>query len=152
MFITQDTFSPLAVVMHLFNKLYYCECENNKGSLFFCQTYDEWKDMLPDLSEYNWVIPDFVWELSEQIDLGKSFYFSALIHEQLIVQLLCIMGCDSLSYQPFLSSLLNLLSSVPTDKLAKALPEIEEIAKLLPDLDKIGENFTFLKSLLSTGE
>ncbi|XP_072245471.1 dynamin-like GTPase OPA1, mitochondrial isoform X2 [Leuresthes tenuis] len=68
------------------------------------KTYDEWKDMLPDFSEYNWVIPDFVWELSEQIDL---------------------------------------------DKLAKALPEIEEIAKLLPDFDKIGENFTFLKSLLT---
>uniref|UniRef100_A0A665USL7 Dynamin-like GTPase OPA1, mitochondrial n=1 Tax=Echeneis naucrates TaxID=173247 RepID=A0A665USL7_ECHNA len=69
------------------------------------KTYDEWKDMLPDLSEYNWVIPDFVWELSEQIDF---------------------------------------------DKLAKALPEMEEISKLLPDLDKIGENFTFLKSLLSS--
>lgn len=69
------------------------------------KTYDEWKDMLPDFSEYNWVIPDFVWELSEQIDL---------------------------------------------DKLARALPEMEEIAKLLPDLDKIGENFTFLKSLLSS--
>lgn len=38
------------------------------------------------------------------------------------------------------------------DKLAKALPEMEEIAKLLPDFDKIGENFTFLKSLLSSGE
>ncbi|KAM8875460.1 dynamin-like GTPase OPA1, mitochondrial isoform 3-T3 [Spinachia spinachia] len=70
------------------------------------KTYDEWKEMLPDFSEYNWVIPDFVWELSEQIDL---------------------------------------------DKLAKALPEMEEIAKLLPDFDKIGENFTFLKSLLSSG-
>ncbi|KAF3690831.1 Dynamin-like 120 kDa protein, mitochondrial [Channa argus] len=69
------------------------------------KTYDEWRDMLPDFSEYNWVIPDFVWELSEQIDL---------------------------------------------DKLAKALPEMEDIAKLLPDLDKIGENFTFLKSLLSS--
>lgn len=69
------------------------------------KTYEEWKDMLPDLSEYNWVIPDFVWELSEQIDL---------------------------------------------DKIAKALPEIEEIAKLLPDFDKIGENFTLLKSLLSS--
>ncbi|XP_037105636.1 dynamin-like 120 kDa protein, mitochondrial isoform X9 [Syngnathus acus] len=74
------------------------------------KTYDEWKDMLPDLSEYNWVIPDFVWELSEQIDLV-------------------------------------LLSS---DKFAKALPEMEEIAKLLPDFDKIGENFTFIKSLLSS--
>ncbi|XP_055020717.1 dynamin-like 120 kDa protein, mitochondrial isoform X5 [Boleophthalmus pectinirostris] len=70
------------------------------------KTYEEWKDMFPDLSEYNWVIPDFVWELSEQIDL---------------------------------------------DKIAKALPEMEEIAKLLPDFDKIGENFTFLKSLLSSG-
>uniref|UniRef100_A0A669BMH0 Dynamin-like GTPase OPA1, mitochondrial n=1 Tax=Oreochromis niloticus TaxID=8128 RepID=A0A669BMH0_ORENI len=71
------------------------------------KTYDEWKEMLPDFSEYNWVIPDFVWELSEQIDL---------------------------------------------DKLAKALPEMEEIAKLLPDFDKIGENFTFLKSLLTSGD
>uniref|UniRef100_A0A6Q2Z683 Dynamin-like GTPase OPA1, mitochondrial n=1 Tax=Esox lucius TaxID=8010 RepID=A0A6Q2Z683_ESOLU len=35
------------------------------------KTYDEWKDMLPDMSEYNWVIPDFVWEMSEQIDLGR---------------------------------------------------------------------------------
>ncbi|CAL9696090.1 unnamed protein product [Knipowitschia caucasica] len=70
------------------------------------KTYEEWKDMFPDLSEYNWVIPDFVWELSEQIDL---------------------------------------------DKVTKALPEIEEIAKLLPDFDKIGEQFSFLKSLLSSG-
>uniref|UniRef100_A0AAV2KXV9 Dynamin-like GTPase OPA1, mitochondrial n=1 Tax=Knipowitschia caucasica TaxID=637954 RepID=A0AAV2KXV9_KNICA len=69
------------------------------------KTYEEWKDMFPDLSEYNWVIPDFVWELSEQIDL---------------------------------------------DKVTKALPEIEEIAKLLPDFDKIGEQFSFLKSLLSS--
>lgn len=26
--------------------------------------------MLPDLSEYKWIIPDFVWELDEYIDLG----------------------------------------------------------------------------------
>ncbi|CAB1324614.1 unnamed protein product [Coregonus sp. 'balchen'] len=72
------------------------------------KTYEEWKDMLPDMSAYNWVIPDFVWELSDQIDL---------------------------------------------DKLTKILPELEEIAKLLPELpdfDKIGENFNFLKSILST--
>lgn len=43
--------------------------------LFSFQTYDEWKDMLPDFSEYNWVIPDFVWELSEQIDLGTCLDF-----------------------------------------------------------------------------
>nr|XP_046157578.1 dynamin-like 120 kDa protein, mitochondrial isoform X4 [Oncorhynchus gorbuscha] len=74
------------------------------------KTYEEWKDMLPDMSAYNWVVPDFVWELSDQIDL---------------------------------------------DKLTKILPELEEIAKLLPELpdfDKIGENFTFLKSILSTAE
>uniref|UniRef100_A0A3P9A3L3 Dynamin-like GTPase OPA1, mitochondrial n=1 Tax=Esox lucius TaxID=8010 RepID=A0A3P9A3L3_ESOLU len=46
------------------------------------KTYDEWKDMLPDMSEYNWVIPDFVWEMSEQIDLGrcamKSLHYSQM--------------------------------------------------------------------------
>ncbi|XP_051561900.1 dynamin-like 120 kDa protein, mitochondrial isoform X2 [Myxocyprinus asiaticus] len=70
------------------------------------KTYDEWKEMLPDMSQYTWIVPDFVWELSENIDLNK---------------------------------------------LASALPEIEEIAKLLPDMEKIRENFTFLKSLLSSG-
>nr|XP_046157277.1 dynamin-like 120 kDa protein, mitochondrial isoform X1 [Oncorhynchus gorbuscha] len=73
------------------------------------KTYEEWKDMLPDMDEYNWVIPDFFWEMSKQIDL---------------------------------------------DKVTKMLPELVEIAKFLPelpDLDKIGENFTFLKSILFTG-
>ncbi|XP_055796796.1 dynamin-like 120 kDa protein, mitochondrial isoform X2 [Salvelinus fontinalis] len=74
------------------------------------KTYEEWKDMLPDMGEYIWAIPDFFWELSKQIDL---------------------------------------------DKLTKMLPELVEIAKFLPelpDLDKIGENFTFLKSILFTAE
>ncbi|XP_050968427.1 dynamin-like 120 kDa protein, mitochondrial isoform X4 [Labeo rohita] len=35
------------------------------------KTYDEWKDMLPDMSQYTWIVPDFVWELSENIDLDK---------------------------------------------------------------------------------
>ncbi|XP_060776112.1 dynamin-like 120 kDa protein, mitochondrial isoform X4 [Neoarius graeffei] len=35
------------------------------------KTYDEWKDMFPDLSEYTWIVPDFVWELGENIDLEK---------------------------------------------------------------------------------
>uniref|UniRef100_A0A8C8M3F6 Dynamin-like GTPase OPA1, mitochondrial n=1 Tax=Oncorhynchus tshawytscha TaxID=74940 RepID=A0A8C8M3F6_ONCTS len=35
------------------------------------KTYEEWKDMLPDMDEYNWVIPDFFWEMSKQIDLDK---------------------------------------------------------------------------------
>uniref|UniRef100_A0A4W6DT41 Dynamin-like GTPase OPA1, mitochondrial n=2 Tax=Lates calcarifer TaxID=8187 RepID=A0A4W6DT41_LATCA len=46
----------------------------------------------------------------------------------------------------------DMLEQIDFDKLAKALPEMEEIAKLLPDMDKIGENFTFLKSLLSSGD
>ncbi|KAJ8390399.1 hypothetical protein AAFF_G00107930 [Aldrovandia affinis] len=68
------------------------------------KTYDEWKDMIPDMSEYKWIVPDFLRELNESIDL---------------------------------------------EKLSKVLPDAEELAKLLPDLAKIGENFSFLKSLIS---
>ncbi|KAI5619412.1 dynamin-like 120 kDa protein, mitochondrial precursor [Silurus asotus] len=32
------------------------------------KTYDEWKDMFPDLSEYTWIIPGFVWDLGDNID------------------------------------------------------------------------------------
>ncbi|KAM5163488.1 dynamin-like GTPase OPA1, mitochondrial isoform 1-T1 [Mantella aurantiaca] len=35
------------------------------------KTYDQWKDMFPDLSEYKWIIPDFIWELDEHIDFDK---------------------------------------------------------------------------------
>ncbi|KAG1938589.1 dynamin-like 120 kDa protein, mitochondrial isoform X4 [Pimephales promelas] len=35
------------------------------------KTYDEWKDMFPDMSQYTWIVPDFIWELSENIDLDK---------------------------------------------------------------------------------
>uniref|UniRef100_A0A8C1CEC8 Dynamin-like GTPase OPA1, mitochondrial n=1 Tax=Cyprinus carpio carpio TaxID=630221 RepID=A0A8C1CEC8_CYPCA len=35
------------------------------------KTYDEWKDMFPDMSQYTWIVPDFVWELSENMDLDK---------------------------------------------------------------------------------
>ncbi|MGH0170748.1 UNVERIFIED_CONTAM: hypothetical protein FKN15_059698 [Acipenser sinensis] len=60
--------------------------------------------MLPDLGEYKWVVPDFIWELDEHIDL---------------------------------------------EKIANALPDAETLAKLLPDFEKVGENFSFLKSLMS---
>lgn len=26
--------------------------------------------MMPDLNEYKWIVPDFVWELDEHIDFG----------------------------------------------------------------------------------
>uniref|UniRef100_A0A8C8BMI4 Dynamin-like GTPase OPA1, mitochondrial n=1 Tax=Otus sunia TaxID=257818 RepID=A0A8C8BMI4_9STRI len=35
------------------------------------KTYDQWKDMMPDLDEYKWIVPDFVWELDEHIDFGS---------------------------------------------------------------------------------
>ncbi|EMP27109.1 hypothetical protein UY3_15803 [Chelonia mydas] len=34
-------------------------------------TYDQWKEMLPDLSDYKWIVPDFIWELDEHIDFEK---------------------------------------------------------------------------------
>uniref|UniRef100_A0A672QUX2 Dynamin-like GTPase OPA1, mitochondrial n=1 Tax=Sinocyclocheilus grahami TaxID=75366 RepID=A0A672QUX2_SINGR len=44
------------------------------------KTYDEWKDMFPDMSQYTWIVPDFVWELSENIDLGNELI---LIQQQI---------------------------------------------------------------------
>ncbi|XP_056663276.1 dynamin-like 120 kDa protein, mitochondrial isoform X2 [Monodelphis domestica] len=35
------------------------------------KTFDQWKDMIPDLSDYKWIVPDFVWQLDEYIDLEK---------------------------------------------------------------------------------
>ncbi|XP_075717873.1 dynamin-like GTPase OPA1, mitochondrial isoform X4 [Rhinoderma darwinii] len=35
------------------------------------KTFDQWKDMFPDLSEYKWVVPDFVWDLDEHINFDK---------------------------------------------------------------------------------
>uniref|UniRef100_A0A8C0BZP6 Dynamin-like GTPase OPA1, mitochondrial n=1 Tax=Buteo japonicus TaxID=224669 RepID=A0A8C0BZP6_9AVES len=36
------------------------------------KTYDQWKDMMPDLDEYKWIVPDFIWELDEHIDFGYN--------------------------------------------------------------------------------
>ncbi|KAB1283676.1 Dynamin-like 120 kDa protein; mitochondrial [Camelus dromedarius] len=35
------------------------------------ETFDQWKDMLPDLNDYKWIVPDIVWEIDEYIDLEK---------------------------------------------------------------------------------
>ncbi|XP_058699761.1 dynamin-like 120 kDa protein, mitochondrial isoform X4 [Poecile atricapillus] len=35
------------------------------------KTYDQWKDMIPDLEEYKWIVPDFIWELDELVDFEK---------------------------------------------------------------------------------
>ncbi|KAM5292669.1 dynamin-like GTPase OPA1, mitochondrial isoform 2-T2 [Ctenodactylus gundi] len=35
------------------------------------KTFDQWKDMIPDLSDYKWIVPDIVWEIDEYIDIEK---------------------------------------------------------------------------------
>ncbi|KAM4887858.1 dynamin-like GTPase OPA1, mitochondrial isoform 2-T2 [Thomomys bottae] len=35
------------------------------------KTFDQWRDMIPDLSDYKWIVPDIVWEIDEYIDLEK---------------------------------------------------------------------------------
>ncbi|XP_078420004.1 dynamin-like GTPase OPA1, mitochondrial isoform X2 [Cetorhinus maximus] len=35
------------------------------------KTYDQWKEMMPDLTEYKWIIPDFIWDLDEHINFEK---------------------------------------------------------------------------------
>ncbi|XP_076974018.1 dynamin-like GTPase OPA1, mitochondrial isoform X4 [Tamandua tetradactyla] len=35
------------------------------------KTFDQWKDMIPDLSDYKWIVPDIVWEIDEFIDFEK---------------------------------------------------------------------------------
>ncbi|XP_030884893.1 dynamin-like 120 kDa protein, mitochondrial [Leptonychotes weddellii] len=36
------------------------------------KTFDQWKDMIPDLSDYKWIVPDIVWEIDEYIDLDSQ--------------------------------------------------------------------------------
>ncbi|XP_054569812.1 dynamin-like 120 kDa protein, mitochondrial isoform X2 [Eptesicus fuscus] len=35
------------------------------------KTFDQWKDMIPDLSDYKWIVPDIIWEIDEYIDIEK---------------------------------------------------------------------------------
>uniref|UniRef100_A0A8C5YJY2 Dynamin-like GTPase OPA1, mitochondrial n=1 Tax=Microcebus murinus TaxID=30608 RepID=A0A8C5YJY2_MICMU len=35
------------------------------------KTFDQWKDLIPDLSDYKWIVPDIVWEIDEYIDFGS---------------------------------------------------------------------------------
>uniref|UniRef100_A0A2K6FNG2 Dynamin-like GTPase OPA1, mitochondrial n=1 Tax=Propithecus coquereli TaxID=379532 RepID=A0A2K6FNG2_PROCO len=36
------------------------------------KTFDQWKDLIPDLSDYKWIVPDIVWEIDEYIDFGHK--------------------------------------------------------------------------------
>ncbi|XP_036299910.1 dynamin-like 120 kDa protein, mitochondrial isoform X5 [Pipistrellus kuhlii] len=35
------------------------------------KTFDQWKDMIPDLSDYKWIVPDIIWEIDDYIDIEK---------------------------------------------------------------------------------
>ncbi|XP_057193902.1 dynamin-like 120 kDa protein, mitochondrial isoform X4 [Triplophysa rosa] len=82
------------------------------------KTYDEWKDMFPDMSQYTWIVPDFVWELSENIDLDKLA--SALPEMEEIAKLLPDMEKIGENFT-FLKSL---LSSETTGDSALRAPDI----------------------------
>ncbi|ELR50805.1 Dynamin-like 120 kDa protein, mitochondrial [Bos mutus] len=50
------------------------------------KTFDQWKDMIPDLSDYKWIVPDIVWEIDEYIDLvvdEKQVYLIVVIAKKI---------------------------------------------------------------------
>uniref|UniRef100_A0A8C0QZ45 Dynamin-like GTPase OPA1, mitochondrial n=1 Tax=Canis lupus dingo TaxID=286419 RepID=A0A8C0QZ45_CANLU len=38
------------------------------------KTFDQWKDMIPDLSDYKWIVPDIVWEIDEHVSIFVISY------------------------------------------------------------------------------
>nr|XP_055069124.1 dynamin-like 120 kDa protein, mitochondrial isoform X6 [Misgurnus anguillicaudatus] len=90
-------------------------------------TYDEWKDMFPDMSQYTWIVPDFVWELSENIDLAKLA--SALPEMEEIAKLLPDMEKIGENFT-FLKSL---LSSETTGESALRAPDIPPTSASMSD-------------------
>ncbi|XP_073726394.1 dynamin-like GTPase OPA1, mitochondrial isoform X3 [Misgurnus anguillicaudatus] len=91
------------------------------------KTYDEWKDMFPDMSQYTWIVPDFVWELSENIDLAKLA--SALPEMEEIAKLLPDMEKIGENFT-FLKSL---LSSETTGESALRAPDIPPTSASMSD-------------------
>ncbi|XP_075717872.1 dynamin-like GTPase OPA1, mitochondrial isoform X3 [Rhinoderma darwinii] len=84
------------------------------------KTFDQWKDMFPDLSEYKWVVPDFVWDLDEHINFDKLS--KALPDSEELAKLLPDfekLGQSFSSLKGWLSSGHNLVSEVigPSDLL-----------------------------------
>nr|XP_055069122.1 dynamin-like 120 kDa protein, mitochondrial isoform X4 [Misgurnus anguillicaudatus] len=102
-------------------------------------TYDEWKDMFPDMSQYTWIVPDFVWELSENIDLAKLA--SALPEMEEIAKLLPDMEKIGENFT-FLKSL---LSSETTGESALRAPDIPPTSASMSD----SSDKQFKKGLLS---
>ncbi|XP_077054603.1 dynamin-like GTPase OPA1, mitochondrial isoform X4 [Siphateles boraxobius] len=91
------------------------------------KTYDEWKEMLPDMSQYTWIVPDFIWELSENIDLDKLA--KALPELEEIAKLLPDMEKVGENFT-FLKSL---LSSETTGDSALRAPDIPPTSAAMSD-------------------
>lgn len=36
--------------------------------------------MIPDLSDYKWIVPDIIWEIDEYIDIGLYQFFFCHIY------------------------------------------------------------------------
>ncbi|XP_073434769.1 dynamin-like GTPase OPA1, mitochondrial isoform X6 [Dendrobates tinctorius] len=105
------------------------------------KTYEQWKDMFPDLSEYKWVVPDFIWELDEYINFEKLC--NALPDSKELAKLLP-------DFQKLGESLSYLKGWLSSEKLRNAFPDSEALAKLLPDFQKLGESLSYLKGWLSS--
>ncbi|XP_044144693.1 dynamin-like 120 kDa protein, mitochondrial isoform X2 [Bufo gargarizans] len=105
------------------------------------KTYDQWREMFPDLSEYKWIVPDFVWDLDEHINFDKLS--KALPDSEQLAKLLP-------DFEKLGESFSLLKEWLSSDKLSKALPDSEQLAKLLPDYEKLGESFSLLKEWLSS--
>ncbi|XP_069831161.1 LOW QUALITY PROTEIN: dynamin-like GTPase OPA1, mitochondrial [Dendropsophus ebraccatus] len=107
------------------------------------KTFDQWKDMFPDLSEYKWVVPDFVWDLDEHINFEKLR--KALPDSEELAKLLP-------DFEKLGESFSSLKAWLSSERLSKALPDYKELAKLFPDFEKLGESFSLLKGWLSSGK
>ncbi|XP_075427217.1 dynamin-like GTPase OPA1, mitochondrial isoform X6 [Ascaphus truei] len=106
------------------------------------KTYDEWKEMLPNLSDYKWIVPDFIWGLDEHINFDKLS--KALPDAEELAKLLP-------DFEKLGESFHLLKGWFSPDIFSKALPDVEELAKLLPDFEKLGESFHLLKGWFSPG-
>uniref|UniRef100_A0A8C0V226 Dynamin-like GTPase OPA1, mitochondrial n=1 Tax=Cyanistes caeruleus TaxID=156563 RepID=A0A8C0V226_CYACU len=51
------------------------------------KTYEQWKDMIPDLEEYKWIVPDFIWELDELVDFGYNLVSEVIGASELLLLL-----------------------------------------------------------------
>ncbi|XP_066457935.1 dynamin-like GTPase OPA1, mitochondrial isoform X4 [Eleutherodactylus coqui] len=105
------------------------------------KTYDQWKEMFPDLSQYKWIVPDFVWELDEHINFDKLS--KALPDSEDLAKLLP-------DFEKLGESFSLLKGWLTSEKFSKALPNYEDLAKLLPNFEKLGESFSLLKGWLTS--